>query len=98
MPIASTTTDRLELRARAEAGAIPEIRHAVRDFASANEVPDIDAVALAVTEAVTNSVVHAYRCEDAGDVRVVDCVEPSRLGVVAPLPPLRRLRATRRGA
>jgi|SRR5581483_11052564 len=82
MPIASTTTDRLELRARAEAGAIPQIRHAVRDFAAVHEVQDVDAVALAVTEAVTNAVVHAYRCEDAGDVRVVACAEPARLVVV----------------
>jgi stage II sporulation protein AB (anti-sigma F factor) len=82
MPIASTTTDRLELRARAEAGAIPEIRHAVRNFATAHEVDDVDAVALAVTEAVTNAVIHAYRCEEPGEVRVVACAEPSRLVVV----------------
>jgi serine/threonine-protein kinase RsbW len=79
---ASTTTDRLELRARAEPGEIPEIRHAVRDFAAAHEVEDVDAVALAVTEAVTNAVLHAYRYEDQGDVRIVACVEPERLVVV----------------
>jgi serine/threonine-protein kinase RsbW len=82
MAIAPTTTDRLDLRARAEAGAIPEIRHAVRDFAAAHDVQDVDAVALAVTEAVTNAVVHAYRSCDAGDVRIVACAEPARLVVV----------------
>jgi anti-sigma regulatory factor (Ser/Thr protein kinase) len=74
--------DRLDLRAWAEPGSIPEIRHAVRDFASAHEVVDTDAVALAVTEAVTNAVLHAYRDRDPGEVRVVACAEPSRLVLV----------------
>jgi serine/threonine-protein kinase RsbW len=82
MSIATTTTDRLELRARAVAGAIPRIRHAVRDFAAAHEVHDVDAVALAITEAVTNAVIHAYRCDEPGEVRVVACAEPSRFVVV----------------
>jgi serine/threonine-protein kinase RsbW len=78
----ATTTDRLDLRARAEPGSIPEIRHAVTDFANAHDIADTDAVALAVTEAVTNAVVHAYRGDDSGDVRVVACAEPSRLVLV----------------
>ena len=81
MPTAAKTS-RLELCARAEPGAIPEIRHAVRDFAASHAVSDTDAVALAVTEAVTNTVLHAYRDGDAGDVRVVCCIEQSRLVVV----------------
>ena len=39
-------------------------------------------VALAVSEAITNAVVHAYRDESAGPVRVVACAEPRRLVVV----------------
>jgi anti-sigma regulatory factor (Ser/Thr protein kinase) len=82
MPTAAKTSDRLELRARAEPGAIPEIRHAVRDFAATHLVQDTDGVALAVTEAVTNAVLHAYREAETGDVRVVCCAEPTRLVVV----------------
>lgn len=74
--------ERLELRLAAEPSAVRVIRRAVRDFAIAHRVHDTDAVALAVTEAVANAVVHAYRNGDRGDVRVVACAEPDRLVVV----------------
>ena len=48
------------------------MRHEVRDYAERNGASDPSAVALAVTEAITNAVVHAY-VDDAepGDVEVV---------------------------
>ena len=48
------------------------MRHEVRDFAERNGASDPNAVALAVTEAVTNAVVHAY----------VDDAEPGEIEVV----------------
>jgi len=78
----SAKVERLELRTPAEPGAVRAIRNAVREFAVDHGVPDTDAVALALTEAVTNVVVHAYRDGRRGDVRVVVCAEPTRLVVV----------------
>jgi serine/threonine-protein kinase RsbW len=78
----SAKAERLELRLAATPRAVRVIRRAVREFAIAHRVPDTDAVALAVTEAVANAVVHAYRDGDSGDVRVVTCVERDRLVVV----------------
>ena len=51
---------------------IAAIRHEVRDCAEANGASDPNAVALAVTEAITNAVVHAYvdRAEP-GDIEVI---------------------------
>ena len=54
----------------------------MREFALAHDVSDTEAVALAVTEATANVVVHAYRDGDVGDMRVVACAEPTRLVVV----------------
>src|SRR3954447_235338 len=56
--------------------ALPEriaaIRHEVRDCAERNGASDPNAIALAVTEAITNAVVHAYvdRAEP-GDIEVI---------------------------
>jgi serine/threonine-protein kinase RsbW len=76
------TGQRLEVRTLAEAHALPRVRRAVREFATWHRVLDVEAVALAVTEAATNVVVHAYREADTGDVRVVACAEPGRLVLV----------------
>ena len=51
---------------------IGRIRHDVRDYASEHGATNPDAVALAVTEAITNAVVHAY----------VDAPEPGEIEVV----------------
>jgi anti-sigma regulatory factor (Ser/Thr protein kinase) len=56
--------------------ALPEriasIRHEVRDCAEQNGASDPNAVALAVTEAITNAVVHAYVDEaEPGDIEVI---------------------------
>jgi serine/threonine-protein kinase RsbW len=52
----------LELSGRAVPKLIPTWRHRARDFATANRAAPrvVEAVALAVTEAVTNVVKHAY--------------------------------------
>jgi anti-sigma regulatory factor (Ser/Thr protein kinase) len=51
---------------------IGRIRHEVRDCARRHGAADPDAIALAVTEAITNAVVHAY----------VDAAEPGSIEVV----------------
>jgi anti-sigma regulatory factor (Ser/Thr protein kinase) len=75
-------TERLELRTDATPAAVPGVRRAVVDFAELHGVGVAPDVALAVSEAITNAVLHAYRDGDAGDVRVVACAEPDRLVVV----------------
>ena len=74
--------ERLELRTQATPAAVPGIRRAVVDFAELHGVGVPPDVALAVSEAVTNAVIHAYRNGRAGEVRVVACAEPDRLVVV----------------
>jgi stage II sporulation protein AB (anti-sigma F factor) len=56
----------------AEPAAVTLLRRRAVEFVSAAGASDevIQAVALAVSEAVTNAVVHAYSGEDRGDVRV----------------------------
>jgi stage II sporulation protein AB (anti-sigma F factor) len=75
-------TERLELRTHATPAAVPGVRRAVVDFAELHGVGVPPDVALAVSEAITNAVVHAYRDGDTGDLRVVACAEPDRLVVV----------------
>ncbi|HEX7298691.1 MAG TPA: ATP-binding protein [Solirubrobacteraceae bacterium] len=75
-------TERLELRLHASPAAVPGVRRAVVDFAELHGVGYAPDVALAVSEAVTNVVLHGYRDGAAGDVRVVACAEPDRLVVV----------------
>jgi anti-sigma regulatory factor (Ser/Thr protein kinase) len=59
-------------RYRARAEEIGRIRHDVRTHAREQGARDPEAVALAVTEAVTNAVVHAYAgAPEPGDVEVV---------------------------
>jgi serine/threonine-protein kinase RsbW/stage II sporulation protein AB (anti-sigma F factor) len=52
---------------------IAAVRHEVRDYAEQHGASDPGAIALAVTEAITNAVVHAY----------VDAPEPGEIEVVA---------------
>jgi serine/threonine-protein kinase RsbW/stage II sporulation protein AB (anti-sigma F factor) len=75
-------TERLELRLQASPAAVPGVRRAVVDFAEVHGVGHGPDVALAVSEAVTNAVLHGYRDGTAGPVRVVACAEPDRLVVV----------------
>lgn len=76
------TPDRLDLRLPARAESIPSIRHAVVAFAARHGYEDVPGIALAVTEAATNAVLHAYAGTEPGDVRAVACAEPDRLVVV----------------
>jgi serine/threonine-protein kinase RsbW len=81
---AATTSDRprIELRLPASPATVPRVRRALMSFASAHGVPGVSDVGLAVTEAVTNAVLHAYRDGESGEMRVVACAEPDRLVVV----------------
>jgi serine/threonine-protein kinase RsbW/stage II sporulation protein AB (anti-sigma F factor) len=74
--------ERLELRTQATPSAVPGVRRAVVDFAELHGIGTSPDIALAVSEAVTNAVLHAYRDGRAGDMRVVACAEPDRLVVV----------------
>ena len=74
--------ERLEFRTQAIPTAVPAARRAVVDFAERHGVGIAPDVALAVSEAITNAVLHAYRDHSAGPVRVVACAEPDRLVVV----------------
>jgi serine/threonine-protein kinase RsbW/stage II sporulation protein AB (anti-sigma F factor) len=74
--------ERLELRTQATPAAVPGVRRAVVDFAELHGIGVAPDIALAVSEAVTNAVLHAYRDGKPGDMRVVACAEPDRLVVV----------------
>jgi serine/threonine-protein kinase RsbW len=79
----STGSDeRLEFRADASPVTVAAVRRAVTMFAARHGIADAADVALAVSEAVTNVVLHAYRDGRAGDVRVVACRYPTELVVV----------------
>jgi serine/threonine-protein kinase RsbW len=57
-----TVSERVEIEIAAAAPGVPLVRHAIRGLLSGLDVPDdvIADIALAVTEACTNAVVHAY--------------------------------------
>lgn len=76
------TTDRIDLRLPAVPATPRELRAAAIGFATRHGCPNPYEVGLAVTEAVTNVVHHAYPGEEGGDVRLVMCAEPERLVVV----------------
>lgn len=59
----------LQIQLGADAGSVGVARHAVADFAE-QVGADRDAVAVAVSEAVTNAVVHAYPSGGGGEIRV----------------------------
>jgi serine/threonine-protein kinase RsbW/stage II sporulation protein AB (anti-sigma F factor) len=65
--MARDETFRLRVAARPE--NVPRVRHAIIAFAREVGIRDVSAVGIAVTEAVTNAVVHAYDTEP-GDVTV----------------------------
>jgi serine/threonine-protein kinase RsbW len=55
---------------QAQASSVPAARHAVVEYAVEHGVVDPRAVALAVSEAVTNVVVHAYRDANGGMIEI----------------------------
>lgn len=67
----------------AEPSAVSELRHRAAEFASTAGASDdvSQAIALAVSETVTNVVVHAYRGEEGGEVRLSCHVDGERLVV-----------------
>jgi serine/threonine-protein kinase RsbW/stage II sporulation protein AB (anti-sigma F factor) len=73
---------RFEVRRAAEPAIVGDVRVAVVRFAQDAGFEDTGQIALAVSEALTNVVIHAYRDCEVGDVRVVACDEPDRLVVV----------------
>jgi two-component sensor histidine kinase len=58
------------LEYRAVPDNIADARHAVTRYAEAAGATDIAGIALAVTEAVSNSVVHAFRGRDPGMIEI----------------------------
>lgn len=74
--------NRIDVRLAATPGSLAVIRRALVAFAAGQDMPDPQAIGLAVTEAVTNVVLHAYPPGSVGDVRVVACAEPDQLVVV----------------
>jgi anti-sigma regulatory factor (Ser/Thr protein kinase) len=81
-PPLSPEVERLELRLDAEPRAVGRARAAVVAFAERHGLARAADVALAVTEAVTNAVVHAYRNGASGEVRVVACARADGLLIV----------------
>ena len=78
----SAAPPRFEMRLPAEPRNVGDLRQGVIEFAQSIGFADTGEIAIAVSEAITNAVVHAYRDSGPGDVRVVACNEPDRLVVV----------------
>jgi serine/threonine-protein kinase RsbW len=74
--------ERLELRLDAEAPSVALVRRELGAFVHEQFGAASADVALAVSEAVSNVVLHAYRDGTPGQVRVVACVYPHELVVV----------------
>jgi serine/threonine-protein kinase RsbW len=64
-------SNHFELVVRAEAERLADLREASRVFAAKHGVAHPERVALAVTEACTNVILHAYRNGPPGDVHLV---------------------------
>jgi anti-sigma regulatory factor (Ser/Thr protein kinase) len=74
--------ERLDLRLAAEPRASATVRRELNAFVAQHFPGASDDVALAVSEAVSNVVLHAYRDGQPGTLRVVVCVRPTELVVV----------------
>src|SRR5215471_545595 len=60
----------LSLKLAASSESVTEARRSVADYARSLGVPDVDDVALAVSEAVGNAVLHAYRAREPGTIEL----------------------------
>jgi anti-sigma regulatory factor (Ser/Thr protein kinase) len=71
-------------RLPAKPASVSAVRHRVRDFAREQGLPEelIDRVALAVTEAAANAVLHAYGPDEVGDVHFAAALDDQELEVV----------------
>jgi anti-sigma regulatory factor (Ser/Thr protein kinase) len=73
----------LNLKFPASTASVTEARHSIEDYARALGMLDVAYVALAVTEAVANAVVHAYRVRAPGTIEVqAELLVPDTLLVV----------------
>jgi anti-sigma regulatory factor (Ser/Thr protein kinase) len=61
--------------------SVARARHAVRAFATGLDV-DVEGIALAVSEAVANVVVHAYRDGEAGVIDLSATAAPDEVAIV----------------
>ena len=79
-----TATPDLELKLPARAENVAVIRHAFGGFAEALSVDEqtLADIKLAVTEACTNVVIHAYEDDEEGDLEVDASIVDRRLTVV----------------
>jgi anti-sigma regulatory factor (Ser/Thr protein kinase) len=79
-----TPTPDLELKLPARAENVAVIRHAFGGFAEALSVDEqtLADIKLAVTEACTNVVIHAYEDDENGDLEVDASIDDLRLTVV----------------
>lgn len=79
-----TDTPDLELKLPARAENVAVIRHAFGGFAEAISVDEqiLADIKLAVTEACTNVVIHAYEDGEEGDLEVDASIDEQRLTVV----------------
>ncbi len=78
----TTGEQRFEMRLGAQPACVGTLRASVVEFAQELGFEDTGPIALAVSEALTNAVLHAYRDMEVGDLRVVACDKPDRLVVV----------------
>jgi anti-sigma regulatory factor (Ser/Thr protein kinase) len=78
------TTSDLELKLPARAENVAVVRHAFGGFAEVLQVDEqtLADIKLAVTEACTNVVIHAYEADDLGLLEVEATIDDSRLTVV----------------
>src|SRR5215208_7108394 len=73
---------RFEQRLPAQPSSVAQLRKGIVDFATGLGFEDTGPIALAVSEAATNAVIHAYRDGEPGDIRLEACDKPDCLVVV----------------
>ncbi len=81
MSLRPTRVKPLDLELAATPACVATARHAVTDYCADQDL-DNDGVALAVSEAVSNAVMHAYRNRESGAVRLFASVAEGALVVV----------------
>ena len=74
--------DRLELTITADAMSVAPLRHKITAFARACGVRDDSAVAVAVSEAITNAVVHGYAAGEVGTIGIEAVCDAEFLRVI----------------
>ena len=78
MPASSSGTAELDLQLPSEAGSVAVARRAAADLARSVGAPESD-VKLAVSEAVTNAILHAFRDRKPGTILVNGRLDRGRL-------------------